>query len=112
MNNCDCRCQETIFLLLGSGVSSPLLQNYENEQRFLIQNENKSFTTCSKKDLPTSEDAQIIKLEKKALPNIGAGRLLVLEKTITLFQALDLTKKHLKLPHVRLAMANSASMGN
>ena len=101
-----------LFFLLGNGVSSPLLQNYENEQRFLIQNENKSFTTCSKKDLPTSEDAQIIKLEKKALPNIGAGRLLVLEQTITLSQALDLTKKHLKLPHVRLAMANSASMGN
>ena len=56
-------------------------------------------------------DAKIIKLEKLALPLTGAGRLLMLEQCLTLSKALDLLKNHLGLSHLRLAIANSASMG-
>jgi len=39
------------------------------------------------------------------MPNYGQGRRAVLERPITIQQSVDLVKTHLKLAHVRLALA-------
>jgi len=44
------------------------------------------------------------------IPDTGAGRILALESPISLGQALDITKKHLGMDHIRLAKANSATL--
>ena len=50
-------------------------------------------------------------MEKVALPLTGAGRLLKLEQGMPLAEALEVIKTHLKLSHVRLAIANNATKG-
>ena len=102
------------LIFSGKGSVSPLLQSYENEQQYLAIRGNhweKDSFTCGQKDISNLNDAKIIKLEKLALPSTGAGRLLMLEQSLTLSKALDLMKNHLGLSHLRLAIANSASMG-
>ena len=52
-----------------------------------------------------------MKLEKNAIPQVGAGRLLRLESSFTLSEAIDKVKQHLGLKHLRVAVANNADLG-
>lgn len=45
------------------------------------------------------------------LPNYGMGRKLILNAPITLKDAIELTKKHLNLPHLRVAIKHGGSEG-
>ena len=59
--------------------------------------------------LPKS--AKIVKLEKKALPSTGPGRLLIMDKSLTIGQALEKVKSHLGLAHLRIAIAVNGNLG-
>merc|ERR1712043_114026 len=93
----------------GKGSVTPLLQSYEKGQKYFIPgNQNdRADRIVSQKHI--GGDTQIIKMDKIALPLTGAGRLLKLEQGMPLAEALALIKDHLKLPHVRLAIANNAT---
>ena len=54
---------------------------------------------------------KVMKLEKNAIPQVGAGRLLRLESSFTLSEAIDKVKQHLGLKHLRVAVANNADLG-
>ena len=93
---------------------TPLLQSYEKGQKYFIpgdQNDDKIDRIVSQKDIKSGNTTQIIKMEKVALPLTGAGRLLKLEQGMPLAEALEVIKIHLKLSHVRLAIANNATKG-
>jgi len=96
----------------GKGSVTPLLQSYEKGQKYFIpgdQNDDKIDRIVSQKDIKSGNTTQIIKMEKVALPLTGAGRLLKLEQGMPLAEALEVIKNHLKLSHVRLAIANNAT---
>ena len=44
------------------------------------------------------------------IPHTGAGQIITLDTSLTLSQALAITKKHLAMEHIRLAMANGVCM--
>ena len=93
---------------------TPLLQSYEKGQKYFIPGDqnDKADRIVSQKDIKNlGGDTQIIKMEKIALPLTGAGRLLKLEQGMPLAEALEVIKNHLKLSHVRLAIANNATKG-
>ena len=103
-----------ILFFLGTGSVTPLLQSYEKEQKYFIpgdQNDDKIDRIVSQNDIKSGNTTQIIKMEKVALPLTGAGRLLKLEQGMPLAEALEVIKIHLKLSHVRLAIANNATKG-
>ena len=102
-----------ILFFLGTGSVTPLLQSYEKEQKYFIPGDqnDKADRIVSQRDIKNSGDTQIIKMEKIALPLTGAGRLLKLEQGMPLTEALAVIKDHLKLSHVRLAIANNATKG-
>lgn len=54
--------------------------------------------------------ARVTKHELPPLPGTGAGRRLELASPLTVGQAVARTKAHLGLPHLRLALANGATM--
>ena len=91
---------------------TPLLQSYEKGQKYFIPGDQNDMADriVSQKDIKNT-DTQIIKMEKIALPLTGAGRLLKLEQGMPLAEALAVIKDHLKLSHVRLAIANNATKG-
>ena len=60
--------------------------------------------------LPKVENAQVIKLERKALPLTGPGRLIILDNPLSLEQAIEKVKKHLGLKHLRLAIGSGQSL--
>jgi len=53
---------------------------------------------------------KVMKLEKNAIPQVGAGRLLRLDSSFTLSEAIDKVKQHLGLKHLRVAVANNADL--
>lgn len=107
-----------------------ILQNYETNQSYLVTcdpNPKIPFKTfkaeggekcgfvCGKSELDAIAsdltDVNLLKLEKKAIPLTGPGRLLILEQSLSLSKAVDTIKIHLGLKHVRLAVANNATIG-
>ena len=54
---------------------------------------------------------KVMKLEKNAIPQVGAGRLLRLDSSFTLSESIDKVKQHLGLKHLRVAVANNADLG-
>ena len=54
---------------------------------------------------------KVIKLEKNAIAQVGAGRFLQLESSLTLSQAIDKVKQHLGLKFLRVAVANDSDLG-
>lgn len=57
------------------------------------------------------EALRVIKLEKHTLPGFGSGRRVRLETEISLKEAVERTKKHCGIPHVRLAIAKGKDLG-
>eukprot|EP00092_Neocalanus_flemingeri_P027741 GFUD01030113.1.p1 GENE.GFUD01030113.1~~GFUD01030113.1.p1 ORF type:complete len:367 (-),score=97.87 GFUD01030113.1:62-1162(-) len=62
--------------------------------------------------LPSSlvDSVRITPHELPPLPQTGAGQVITLDTSLTLTQALAITKKHLGMEHLRLAMANDADL--
>lgn len=58
---------------------------------------------------PTLPQSKVMKLEPLALPMTGAGRLLRLDNPLSISQATEKIKGHLKLSHLRLALATNAN---
>lgn len=56
------------------------------------------------------KDIRINKLEKVPIAGTGAGRTIKLDSAISLREAVERTKKHLGLPHVRLALGQNQSL--
>jgi dinuclear metal center YbgI/SA1388 family protein len=112
----------------GNGKMQPLEQCFETNQEMMvsfnadeqikvpfektIQGNSISFV-CGQNDanqLALPKSAKIVKLEKKTLPSTGPGRLLTMDKSLTLGQALEKVKDHLGLPHLRIAIAVDGSL--
>ena len=78
-----------------------------------IQGNSISFI-CGQNDatqLVLPKSAKIVKLEKKALPSTGPGRFLIMDKSLTIGQALEKVKSHLGLAHLRIAIAVNGNLG-
>ena len=62
--------------------------------------------------LPSSlvDSVRITPLALPPIPHTGAGQVLTLDTSLPLSQALAMTKKHLGMEHLRLAVANGASL--
>lgn len=56
------------------------------------------------------KEAKITKHEPHPLPAVGAGRLATLQTPISLNAAVSRIKSHLQLTHIRLALANNATI--
>ena len=113
-----------IFLFIaGKGTKIPLLQNYQHAQEFRVNWTDEATGTPQEQivsgqknvDNLTAQNAscnpKVMKLEKNAIPQVGAGRLLRLESSFTLSEAIDKVKQHLGLKHLRVAVANNADLG-
>ena len=113
----------------GNGKTQPLEQCFETNQEMMVsfnadeqikvpfetttQGNSISFV-CGQNDanqLVLPKSAKIVKLEKKALPSTGPGRLLTMDKSLTLGQALEKVKGHLGLAHLRIAIAVNENLG-
>ena len=111
------------FLFAGKGTKIPLLQNYQHAQEFRVTWTDGATGTPQEQivsgqknvDNLTAQNAscnpKVMKLEKNAIPQVGAGRLLRLESSFTLSEAIDKVKQHLGLKHLRVAVANNADLG-
>ena len=111
------------FLFAGKGTKIPLLQNYQHAQEFRVTWTDEATGTPQEQivsgqknvDNLTAQNAscnpKVMKLEKNAIPQVGAGRLLRLESSFTLSESIDKVKQHLGLKHLRVAVANNADLG-
>ena len=113
-----------IFLFIaGKGTKIPLLQNYQHAQEFRVTWTDEATGTPQEQivsgqknvDNLTAQNAscnpKVMKLEKNAIPQVGAGRLLRLESSFTLSEAIEKVKQHLGLKHLRVAVANNTDLG-
>merc|ERR1712062_485678 len=104
------------------GTKIPLLQNYQHAQEFRVTWADEATGTPQEQivsgqknvDNLTAQNAscnpKVMKLEKNAIPQVGAGRLLRLDSSFTLSEAIDKVKQHLGLKHLRVAVANNADL--
>ena len=114
---------DLIFFIAGKGTKIPLLQNYQHAQEFRVTWTDEATGTPQEQivsgqknvDNLTAQNAscnpKVMKLEKNAIPQVGAGRLLRLDSSFTLSEAIDKVKQHLGLKHLRVAVANNADLG-
>ena len=115
--------------ITGNGKRQPLEQCFETNQEVMvsfnadeeiqvpfektIQGNTISFICCQNDvyDLVLPKSTKIVNLEKKALPSTGPGRLLIMDKALTIGQALEKVKGHLGLAHLRIAIAVNRNLG-
>ena len=116
-------CFHFILFIAGKGTKIPLLQNYQHAQEFRVNWTDEATGTPQEQivlgqknvdDLVAQNascNPKVMKLEKNAIPQVGAGRQLQLESSLTLSEAIDKVKQHLGLKHLRVAVANNADLG-
>ena len=116
-------CFHFILFIAGKGTKIPLLQNYQHAQEFRVNWTDEATGTPQEQivlgqknvdDLVAQNascNPKVMKLEKNAIPQVGAGRLLRLESSFTLSEAIDKVKQHLGLKHLRVAVANNGDLG-
>ena len=100
-----------------------MLQNYDSAQEFRVIWTDEATGTPQdqivkgQKNLDeltvqnSRSNPKVLKLEKNAIPQVGAGRLLQLESSLTLSQAVEKVKQHLGLKFLRVAVANDSDLG-
>ena len=100
-----------------------MLQNYESAQEFQVTWTDEATGTPQDQivkgqknvDNLTAQSStlnpKVIKLEKNAIAQVGAGRFLQLESSLTLSQSIEKVKQHLGLKFLRVAVANDSDLG-
>ena len=100
-----------------------MLQNYESAQEFQVTWTDEATGTPQDQivkgqknvDNLTAQNStsnpKVIKLEKNAIAQVGAGRFLQLESSLTLSQSIEKVKQHLGLKFLRVAVANDSDLG-
>ncbi|XP_023339560.1 NIF3-like protein 1 [Eurytemora carolleeae] len=113
---------EWLLLPFGPGKSCPCESQVDpSTSSFSIQIPNSQTLICEKRELEheflkiredVRSQVQITKHEPHPRPGVGPGRVSHLESSLRLDEAISKIKEHLKLTHVRLALANNHTLSS